>query len=294
MRRVLNSAIAIWTLASLFLAVGLALTTDVEFRISVLLALLIAMSGLGIRGFLILRDQIADVERARVAALPLAQLDRVPGLEKPLNEIVSAVVRTQATRGAVLGALAMELVASFSDQIERLARGSTLCRSPEEELRLVEMALSATSGTVKAVASRGLSWWSHPESDSYFRAYERHAERLEITRIFILPLADFDAMRPILERHHDAGIETYALDREQIPPGRRRGIVLFDSSLLHRIVRESDDDEEVIEFTAVSDDIRRAEEYYNYLLGLAGSLDDRFVLFRAPSGRSSSSDRRER
>jgi hypothetical protein len=254
-------------------AIGLLSST--KWQISALIGLVGLSTGILITALYAFAQRLDQIDENRIAVQPLQQLYKVPHIELPLVRIVNAVASTHNKRSVFLTNRTTEAVEKFSLEVTDMANGTFVCSSLEEELDLVKGALTETRHEVRAVASRGAKWWLEPEAEVYFQAYGEATPRIAITRIFLLDKNDLDRVRPMLSRHAAAGIRTYALDQEQVPQGRRRGLVLFDSTLLHHAAprREGSSDLMKAEFTDVGDEIHRAEDDFEFLLKLASARD---------------------
>jgi PAS domain-containing protein len=256
--------------------VGIALTvagllTSSRWQISLLVGLVSILIGVLLTALYAFGRRLDEIDERRIAVQPLQELYKVPHIEMPLVRIVDAVASTDQKRSPFLKNRTTRAVEQFSELVARMADGAFVCSSRGDELDLVKGALAATQRDVRAVASRGAKWWLEPEADVYFQAYEDEAHRLAITRIFLMRRDELERLRPMLVRNGQAGVLTYALDVDQIPPGRRRGLVLFDDALLHRAAPrpEGVSDPQDVEFTDVRDEIRRAEEDFEFLMSLA-------------------------
>ncbi|HSS03598.1 MAG TPA: hypothetical protein VLK89_00230 [Solirubrobacterales bacterium] len=254
-------------------AVGMVSST--KWEISALFGLVALLTGILITALYAFAQRLDQIDENRIAVQPLQHLYKVPHIELPVVRIVDAVASTHNKRSSFLTKRTTNAVEQFSQVIADMADGTFVCSSQEEELDLVKGALAETRREVRAVASRGVEWWLKPEADVYFQAYGEATRRIAITRIFLIDKGDLERVLPVLSRHGAAGIRTYALDQEQVPEGRRRGLVLFDNTLLHRAAarREGVSNFKDVEFTDVANEIRRAEDDFEFLLKLATTRD---------------------
>ncbi|MGB7588779.1 MAG: hypothetical protein WBM00_08730 [Solirubrobacterales bacterium] len=257
------------------LLTGVGLISDSKWQISALVGLVALLTGILITALYAFAQRLDEIDERRIAVQPLQHLYKVSHIERPVVRIVDAVASTDDKRSAFLRKQTTKAVERFSQEVADMADGVFVCSSESEELDLVKGALAETQREVRAVAARGIHWWLKPEADVYFRAYGEAASRITVTRIFLIDQADLDHVRPILTRHAAAGIRTYALDQDQVPESRRRGLVLFDGALLHRAAarREGIRDLRDVEFTDVADEIQDAEDDFEFLLGLATAQD---------------------
>jgi hypothetical protein len=278
----MNSSLrkTLFTGTSVSIVAGIALTvvgwlSSTKWELSALVGLVALLTGILITALYAFALRLDQIDQNRIAVQPLQHLYKVPHIEKPVVRIVDAVASTHNKRSAFLTNRTTLAVEQFSQVVADMANGTFVCSSRDEELDLVKGALTATQNEVRAVASRGVDWWLKPEADVYFRAYGEATRRIPITRIFLIDKEELESVRPVLSRHGDAGIRTYALDRQQVPEVRRRGLVLFDNTLLHRAAasREGISDFKDVEFTDVASEIRRAEEDFEFLLELATARD---------------------
>lgn len=284
MRKVFLTGTGISIIVSVLLTIGLEFVSTSDFAVSVLVALVSLLIGLIITALFAFADRLDRIDRARFDAQPLQELHRVPELERPLIEIVNAVASSVGSRSPFLKHQTQDAVREFSVEVRSMANGSFLCSSKDEEVRLVKSALAETKTSVKAVASRGPDWWARPEADVYFRAYHSAAKRVQITRIFMVKREDLEVLTPILDRHVAAGIKTFALDPDQVPESRRRGLVLFDDKLLHRsaAVREGSDKYKNVEFTDIVDHVDQAKDDFEFLYEISLQSDSPIVLYSKP------------
>jgi len=255
---------------------GVGLLTSSRWQISFLLGLLSVLLGVLVTALNSFNQRLNAIDARQVAVRPLQKLQGLPHIERPLVEIVKAVASTDDMRSPFLKDRTTKEVEQFSRQVVKMADGFFLCSSRDEELDLVKGALTITKDEVRAVASRGVEWWLQPNADIYFGAYADEAQRIAITRIFLIERADLDdELRKVLDRNSKAGIQTYALDLEQVPEVRRRGLVLFDNTLLHRSAprREGATDPRDVEFTDVPEEIEGAEADFAVLMALTTTRD---------------------
>lgn len=268
------------------IAIGAALTvagmfTDTHWQTSFLFGLVSILIGVLVTGLYAFGQRLDEIDERRIAVQSLQDLNKVPDLEEPIVRIVKAVASTQDKRSAFLKNQTTKEVEKFSREVTRMADGAFVCSSNEEELDLVKGALAATEEKVRAVASRGVDWWLKPDARVYFQAYGDETQRLSITRIFLIEKGDLDRIREeVLVKHAEMGIQTYALDLQKVPPPLQRGLVLFDSALLHRAApqREGSNNLKDVEFTDVPEEIQSAENDFANLLKLA-TTDNSALLF---------------
>jgi hypothetical protein len=248
----------------------ISLLSSSRWQISLLVGLVAILIGVVVTALYAFGRRLDEIDERRITVQALQDLYKVPHIELPLARIVQAVASTQDKRSDFLKNRTTQEVNRFSEVVVQMADGAFVCTSQEEELDLVKGALGSTKATVRAVASRGVEWWLQPNADVYFQAYGDEARRLAITRIFLIRKNDLERLRPVLTRNGEAGIRTYALDVDQVPERRRRGLVLFDNTLLHRAApkREGMSSQDV-EFTDVPEEIHSAEDDYEFLLKLA-------------------------
>jgi len=254
-------------------AVGL--LSSSRWQVSALVGLMSALIGILVTAMYAFGQRLDRIDERQIVIQPLQSLYKVPHIELPLVRIVEAVASTHGKRSAFLTDRTTKEVEKFSKLVANMAEGAFVCSSRDEELDLVMGALAAAKKEVRAVASRGIEWWLKADADVYFQAYGEETRRISVTRIFLIKKDDLERLRPMLIRHAKAGIRTYALDLEQVPTGRQRGLVLFDNALLHRAapLREGSNDSLDVEFTDVPEEIRRAEEDFAVLFKLATTPD---------------------
>jgi hypothetical protein len=269
MRRVLWSGSGLSTALSLILAVSLAAATSLSVQMAVVIGLLSTLIGLAITAYVALEGHINQMNDARIGALPLQRLLAIPDLEGSIVRLVDAAAQTKAAHGAFLQSLVRETLDDACERVTGISDGSVRCEA-DDELRLVRRALEHTERRVIAVAARGTDWWVRPEADIYWRAYGDAAQRLDISRIFVIRDETQAAMEEVLLRHHKLAMKTFTVRADQVPPDRIRAVVVFDDKLLHRHAPRHETDEGYrIEFTDRPDDIVRAQETFNILLDLA-------------------------
>jgi hypothetical protein len=261
------------------------LVSSSRWQISLLVGLVAMLIGVVLTALYAFAHRLDEIDERRISVQPLQELYKVPYLERPLVRIVKAVASTDDKRTDFLKHRTTKAVEHFSRIVTDMANGAFVCSSQDEELDLVKGALASTDQEVRAVASRGADWWSKPGADVYFQAYGDEARRLAITRIFLIRKDELELVRPVLARHCETGIRTYALDLEQVPESRQGGLVLFDRTLLHRAAprREGMSDCQDVEFTDLPEEIDRAEDDFDFLLKLATTQDRNpsVVLFSA-------------
>jgi hypothetical protein len=286
-RKIFFTGTGISTLVGLVLT-AVALLSSSKWQLGALLGLVTLLTGILVTAFFAFAQRLDEIDKNRIGVQPLQQLYKVPHIEAPLVRIVDAVASTDDKRTVFLKDRTTSAVENFSRAVAEMANGTFACSSRDDELDLVKGALEATQRDVRAVASRGMGWWLKPEADVYFQAYGEETERIAVTRIFLIDKDDLERARPMLARHAAAGIRTYALDQSHVPETRRRGLVLFDNTLLHRAAARREGSSEVkdIEFTDVPNEIRQAENDFEFLLKLATTqdLDPPAVLFASEPG----------
>jgi hypothetical protein len=270
MRRILFSGAGLSTTLSLILAVALASATSTNTQIAVVIGLLSTLIGLTITAYVAIEEHLTRINEARIGALPLQRLLAIPDLEETLVRLVESTAETNSGHGPFLQSLARETIEDACERVANISDGVVRCAA-DDELRLVRRALEHTERRVIAVAARGTDWWSRPEADVYWRAYGQAAQRLDITRIFVIRDGTEHEMQQVLTRHHRLGMKTLTVRADEAPPDRIRALVVFDDALLHRHAprRELEADGYHIEFTDRADDIVRAQETFNVLLDLA-------------------------
>lgn len=282
--KTLQNGTALSIIAALVLTFGVQLVGGTDDAVSLSLGLITFLVGLLLTAFQALADRLDEIDRARTELQPFRELHSVPQLVGPIGEIITAVASTQDSRSEFVLNRTTEAVRDFSAEIKRMADGVFVCKSESEELALVKQALAETERTVRAIAARGPEWWLREDryAQTYFRAYERAAERLDVTRIFILDRGDLERMRPVLEQQRRANIKTYALDAAVVPQALVQPLVLFDDRLLHT-VQPGDGDEpgaHRVVFSDVKQELDDAERIFNALLDLVE--DEHACLFSPP------------
>ncbi len=274
LRKTLFTGTGVSTIVGIGLT-GVGLLTSSKWQISALVGLVSVLVGALLTAMYAFGRRLDEIDERQIAVQPLQSLYKVPHLELPLIRIVEAVVSTHGSRSAFLTNRTTAAVEQFSKQVANMANGAFVCSSRNDEIDLVKDVLAATKREVRAVASRGMEWWLEADADVYFQAYGEETRRISVTRIFLIEKNDLEKLQPMLLRHAKAGIQTYALDLEQVQDGRRRGMVLFDNTLLHRAapLREGINDPLDVEFTDVAEEIRRAEDDFTFLFNLARTPD---------------------
>jgi hypothetical protein len=143
----------------------------------------------------------------------------------------------------------------------------------------VRAALADTKRQVRAVAARGIEWWDSADANAYWRAYEEVANRLKVTRVFVLQEGqDTAAIRRVLDRHDRGGMRALVISASHVPAQHIKPIVIFDDRLVHRAAsdREANDDSFRVQFSSRPSDVADAEETFHVVLDLAEEGDGKF------------------
>lgn len=233
-----------------------------------------------------LQRRLEEVERSRYGALPLQRLLSVPDIEESIRDVVSAAADARAKRMQFLANRTIERIKQDREETLQIAQGVFRCADRREELRLVRCALLDSTKTLKAVAGLGLASWRTPEFREYFETYLEFADRLEQTRLFLidpLELAEPE-MLAILERHADAGVRTWALDKTALPSELCRPFVLFDEQLLllHTVLATGGSGIDV-HFTDDFLRVRDAQEDFDSLMRRVSRRGAEFVIWPPPT-----------
>jgi hypothetical protein len=182
----------------------------------------------------VLLERLETVEAKRYGALPIQQLLAVPDIEDPVRDLIEAAAGARAKRMPFLANRTIDRIQRDSEQTLLISQGVFRCATQREEFRLIRQALEDSRTSMSAVAGLGLEAWRTSRFTDYFDVYLDFASIIRQTRIFLV--TEEEAREPdmirILELHRDAGVETYALDKDRIPDDKANPIVLFDDSLL--------------------------------------------------------------
>lgn len=227
-----------------------------------------------------LMRRLDAVDERRFGSLPIQRLLQVPEIEEAVRDIVSAAATARSRRMPFLANRTIERIRRERHLTERVAQGTFLVEDRREELRLVRLALQDSEQSLDAVAGLGLEAWRTYEMQEYFDLYLEHADRLRQRRIFLVERHEIEdeEMIELLDRHADAGVEVYALDRDRLSAALCRPLVLFDEGLLLLHARQS---EGGIEVKFTDDPLRTAEsrQDMNSLLAVARRGDPEIVLY---------------
>lgn len=231
-----------------------------------------------------LMARLDEVEAQRYGALPMQRLLTVPEIEEPIRDVVEAAANARAKRMQFLANRTVERIRRDRDETLRISHGIFRCESRQEELRLIRTALADTHRSLKAVAGLGLEHWVTPSFYDYFDTYLEYAESLAQTRIFLVTqqeMAD-PRMIEILDWHAEAGVDTYALDKDALPDERKAPLVLFDDGLLlsHTITRGAEIE---VHFTDDGLAVRDASERFDALIRLIRRTRNSCLLWRGTS-----------
>lgn len=269
MRRIIFSGTGITTAVSLVFAVALASATSTDVQIAFLIGLLTSLIGLTITALFAFEQRLEQIDRARIGALRLHRLLSVPEIEPTTARLVDAAADTNAEHRPFMQSMVRETVEAACGRVCGIKEGSVQC-DRKDEVRLVSRALEYTRSSVIAVAARGPDWWTRPEADVYWGVYGQAAQRLDITRIFVLRDESAEQMERVLRRHYEGGMKTYTVKAADVPPDRLQPVVVFDGNLLHRHAPRHEGDEGYrIEFSDKREDIISAEANFKVLLGFA-------------------------
>jgi hypothetical protein len=234
--------------------------------------------------------RLEEIDHRRYGSLPMQRLLSVPEIEEAVRDVVEAAADARARRMPFLANRTVERILRDRDETLRIASGVFRCADRREELRLVRYALDDTARSLRAVAGLGLDHWRLPEYDEYFELYLEHADRLEQTRVFLVTReeAEDPMMLAILERHAEAGVSTYALDRDAVPDHLRQPAVLFDDGLLLLHTRRAPTGIGAeVAFTDDPTRVLEAREDVDRLLRLANRPSSPLVLWSGDGVRSS-------
>jgi len=227
-------------------------------------------------------SEVGRIEREMV---PIAnQLATLPEVQSDLREIVAEVAEAKTRRSDFIYQQLLNRIRGNRNEIAAIVRGEFMCRTPSEETALLEDALRTTRDHVQAIAGLGIAAWSKPSWSTYFAAYMKHARETKVqhTRIFILEREDLedDHMKELLEHHRNAGIDTIAVNRQQLDAKLCQPVVLFDGDLLMRHWdRQKGNDAVEVVFTDDEDEIARAKSTVSQLLELIKQYPEQYVLW---------------
>lgn len=244
-------------------------------------------------------ERIELAEERRFGALPLQRLLSVPDIEDAVRDVVEAAANARAKRMQFLANRTVERIKSDRDATLQISQGIFKCVDRREELRLLQYALQDTQQSLKAVAGLGLKYWRELRFRDYFDTYLEHAATVTQTRFFLVTTEEMrePEMLKILERHRDAGVTVWALDKTKLERDLTRPLVLFDDQLLlsHTAVQEEQDQVEV-HFTDDPLRVRDAVETFDALLRLTRRRRSEVVLWPSseaphPLSRESSPER---
>jgi hypothetical protein len=212
-----------------------------------------------------------EVEKARYDALPLQGLIAVPEIQEPIRDIVAAAVSARTKRMPFLANRTIERIRDDCVETLRISHGRFSCKDQREQLRLIRSALEDTKQTLKAVSGLGLSEWRKDYFADYFDLYLEFARAIKQERIFLVTEGEVrdPEMLDILRRHQEAGVTTYALDRQRIGPELSQPIVLFDNALLLLHTTMPAQGRVDVSFTDDANQVREAVESFEALLSKA-------------------------
>lgn len=259
------------TVASAALAVIASLTVSESSQVAFLVGctgtLLGAVLGVGVT----VHERLDELDRRRVEAAQLRALVEMPEAEREIVELTARLKDVHGAAGAygeLLWQTAVNALRDTRDQVTGLAGGRLTC-SRRHEVYVVRDALKTTRHAVCAVAARGPDWWLAPEADGYWRVYAEAAERISITRVFLVDTAGTPEVRAVLDRHAALGMRTFTIPTRHVPAALRTPIVVFDDGLLHRSFLDgSIDDRREVEFTTDGREIARARQDFDLILSL--------------------------
>jgi hypothetical protein len=275
MRQVLYITSAVVTLAAVVLSIILVIFTSLDVQVAVIVSFTPLILSLGFAAYSAIRIELAAVDSRRFGALPLQQLTTLPEIEPSIVRVVDDAARIKQNRGPFMLQVASEQAQQAAKSIREIADGGHICTS-DDELRLVRLAVAHTQRRVRAVAARGASWWERPEADAYWHAYEEAANRLEITRVFIVrPDEDNVVLERVLARHLRAGMKTFVVDAGRVPEHHIRPLVIFDENLIHRQPEYDQPGRTFrVEFSDRPEDLLAAEETFRVVFDLAKATHD--------------------
>lgn len=216
-------------------------------------------------------SRLGEVEEARFGALPLQRLLAVPDIEEAVCDVVTAAADARSKRMQFLANRTIERIQEDRDATLKIAQGIFTCADRRQELRLLRLALLDSNDSMKAVAGLGLEHWRTPEFQQYFATYFEASTHLRQTRIFLVTPEEATSpeMIDILQQHADAGVTTYAVNKNALPAELRRPMVLFDDSLL--LLHSTSGSEGIdVQFTDDPRRVRDAREDFQSLLGRIG------------------------
>lgn len=268
--RVLARVGGLITVLTIIASVLVAIETNLAIQVSILLGLASTGLTLGFTGFALLREQLSRLDRRRIGALPLQRLLALPRLEPTIVRVVEQCSVVAEHHNPFMLSVAIDAVEAAAARVAGIADGAVVCAQTDEYV-LVHRALEQTTERVRAIAARGTEWWETPDADIYWRLYEKAAKRIKITRVFLISShEDEDRLERVLSRHRRAGMETYVLSRDRVPPNRCRPIVIFDDALVHKSYTSLDEDAGAqVLFTDREADLSEAEAAFDTILGLA-------------------------
>lgn len=261
---------ALITVLTIIASVLVAIETKMAIQVSILLGFASTGLTLGFTGYALLREQLAQLDQRRIGALPLQHLLGLPRLEPTIVRVVEQCSAVAEHHSPFMLSVAVDAVEAAAARVAGIADGAVVCAQADEYI-LVHRALEQADKRVRAIAARGTEWWETPDADVYWRLYEKAAKRLKITRVFLISShEDEDRLERVLNRHRRAGMETYVLPLDRVPPNRCRPIVIFDDALVHKSYTslEPDAGAQVL-FTDRQADISEAEAAFETILGLA-------------------------
>jgi hypothetical protein len=268
-RRGLVFGMVLGTVASVIVPVLLNFTTTVPAQISFCIGLVGTVLTALIGACVLFTDRFESLEKAVTDS---ADWKTMP---EPADLVIATTGHLVDLRAASGRHSEFFWTAALSAmrQAERAAcdaaNGLVTC-TQDEEIYLVAEALRLTETSVSAIAARGASWWTRPEADVYWRAYEKAAAELDIRRVFLLESGLTEEVRGTLDRHAAMGMKTYWISRDRVPRPLQAPIVLFDDSLLHRPAGSRTDGHEQVSFTRDPWQLRQARINFESILNLRG------------------------
>lgn len=192
-----------------------------------------------------------------------------------LIKLIDLAIRCDFRPSPFMHSRTGEVLERAAKDLKSLSNGYFIC-SIVNETRFVREALDDHKySRVRAVAARGKEFWRNTSNDPYFDAYKRRAgkgkDKAEVTRIFLISDEEEREYAARIAGDHDkVGIETYSVDRKNLPQDLTDGMVIFDERLLHRSASlvEGNPAHDVV-FTDSKEEIADAVRRFNEVLAIA-------------------------
>lgn len=154
----------------------------------------------------------------------------------------------------------------------RLMCAGTLKCDSEEEPHLTRLAVQQCDSDLRAVSYQDETWWGSKAGDRYLDLHEDLRDRVDMTRIFIVPENIVTTLTPTFQRHIELGIQTYILDPDEVNDYYWRDFVIYDDTLLREAdSTDTSNERKLAEFTDDPSRINRAGDDFGALLSIAKS-----------------------